>query len=100
LRAIVNLMSKRAITLSDWRAKAIQINGKNEAPLSEILQAATLKDGRSMLDLITEKDRLRDDWSLYVDGFSLPGSSSIKKTVKDNVQIHVLDSPSIKVKDF
>jgi hypothetical protein len=53
-----------------------------------------------VLDLITEKDRLRDDWSLYVDGFSLPGSSSIKKIVKDNVQIHVLDHPSIKVRDF
>jgi len=100
LRAIVNLMSNRAITLSGWRAKAIHINGKNEAPLSEVLQAATLKDGRSMLDLITKKDRLRDDWSLYVDGFFLPGSSSIKKTVKDNVQIHVLDRPSITVKDF
>jgi tagatose-1,6-bisphosphate aldolase len=81
--------------LSGWRAKAIQINGKKEAPLSEVLQAATLKDGRSMLDLITKKDRLRDDWFLYVDGFYLPGSSSIKKTVKDNVQIHVLDCPAL-----
>ena len=99
MRVIINSTSNRATTLSGWRAKAIQISGKSEAPLSEVLRAATLKDGRSMLDLLTEKDRLRDDWSLYVDGLFLPPAASIKKTVKDNVQIHVKDSSPGQARD-
>ena len=87
------MVSGRAIKSGSWRARAIRIDGKNEVSLSEVLQAAVLKDGRSLFDLIAEKDRLKSDWSLYVDGFMLPGDSSIERTVKDNVQIHVMDYP-------
>ena len=92
MRVIINLVSGRAIKSSSWRASAIQIQGKNEASLSEVLQAAILRDSRSLFDLIVEKDRLKSDWSLYVDGSMLPGGSSIERAVKDNVQIHVMDS--------
>ena len=91
MRVIVNLVSGRAIKSGGWRARAIRIDGKNEARLSEVLKAAGLKDGSSVLDLIADKDSLKSDWSLYVDGTLLPGASSIERTVKDNVQIHVMD---------
>jgi len=99
MRAIVNITSTRAGEAAGWRARQVKVNDKNEATLAEVLKATTLKDGSSMFDLIADKDNLKSDWALYVDGFLLPGSSSIKSTIKDSVQIHVWDYPFTTVRD-
>ena len=99
MRAIVNITSARAGEAAGWRAKEVEVNEKNKATLAEVLKATILKDGSSMFDLIADKENLKSDWALYVDGFLLPGSSSIKKSIKDSVQIHVWDYPFIGVRD-
>ena len=99
MRAIVNITSSRAAQAAGWRAKEVKVNEKNEATLVEVLKATTLKDGSNMFDLTAEKESLKSDWALYVDGFLLPGSSSVKRNIKDSVQIHVWDYPFTSVRD-
>ncbi len=91
MRAIVNISSARAAKLSGWRARAIQVAGKNEANLIEVLKGAPLADGTTLYDLIAEKDQLKSDFALYVNGTLLPGSSNIDILIQDNIQIHVQD---------
>ncbi len=91
MRAIVNIQSERIFTHSGWRARAIEIPGKPEARLTEILKAAILKDGKTLYDLIASGNHLKPDFALYVNGLLLPGSSPILQTVKDSTQIHVVD---------
>ncbi len=91
MRAIVNISSARAAKLSGWRARAIQITGKKEANLMEILKGASLADGTSLYDVIAENDQLKSDFALYVNGTLLPGSSNIDIIIQDNIQIHVQD---------
>ena len=100
MRVIINILSEPVAILAGWRAKAVQVNDKTEATLIDALKATRLKDGSSMYDLIADEDKLKTSWRLYVDGHYLPASSSIKKTVKDNVQIHVQGSPPGKERDF
>ena len=99
MRAIVNITSARAGQAAGWRAKEVKVNDKNEASLAEVLKATALKDGSSMFDLIADKENLKSDWALYVDGFLLTGSASIKRAIKDSVQIHVWDYPFTAVRD-
>ena len=99
MRAIVNITSGRAGEAAGWRARAVKVNDKNEATLAEVLKATKLKDGSSMFALIADKENLKSDWALYVDGFLLTGSASIKRKIKDSVQIHVWDYPFTAVRD-
>jgi len=99
MRAIVNITSGRAGEAAGWRAKEVKVNENSEATLAEVLKATTLKNGSSMFDLIADKESLKSDWALYVDGSLLPGSSSIKRNIKDSVQIHVWDYPFTSVRD-
>ncbi|MCF8095507.1 MAG: hypothetical protein K9J79_09140 [Desulfobacteraceae bacterium] len=91
MRAIINIASDRAAKAAGWGAKEVKVSGKNEASLIEILKATPLKDDSSMYELIAEKENLKDDWALFVDGSLIEGGYSIQKTIKDNVQIHVRD---------
>jgi hypothetical protein len=99
MRAIVNITSGRAAEAAGWRAKDVKVNDKSEAILIDVLKATPLKDGSSMFDLIAEKEKLKSDWALFVDGFPLEGNSNIKRPIKDNVQIHVWDYPFTTVRD-
>jgi hypothetical protein len=91
MRAVVNIISDRAFLASGWRARVVEIPGKTEAELPEILKAAALNNGQTLYGLIASGDNLKPDFALYVNGFLLTGSSSILKTVKESTQIHVLD---------
>ncbi len=91
MRAIVNISSARAAKRSGWRARAIEIAGKNDGKLIDILKGAQLADGTSLYDLIAEKEHLKSDFALYVNGTLLPGSSNIDIPIWDNIQIHVQD---------
>jgi hypothetical protein len=91
LRAILNIQSDRAFSHAGWRARAIEIPGKPEAQLPEILKAAILNNGKTLYDLIASGDNLKPDFALYVNGFLLSGSSGILQTIKDSTQIHIVD---------
>jgi hypothetical protein len=74
MRAIINITSGRAAKAAGWRAKDVKVNDKSEAILIDVLKATPLKDGSSMFDLIAEKEKLKSDWALFVDGFPLEGN--------------------------
>lgn len=95
MRAIVNVTSQRAEKAAGWGAKEVRINNKAEASLIDVLKSTPLKNGSNMFELISENKRLRNDWALFVDGVFIEGGSGIEKNIKDNVQIHVWDNPSI-----
>jgi hypothetical protein len=95
MRVIVNLPSNRAAKAAGWRAQAVQLNGKNEADLEEVLKAVSLEDGSSMYDLIIKDGNIMEDIILFVNGTLMPGPLGLKTNVKDNVQIHIMDKPSI-----
>jgi hypothetical protein len=90
MRVIVNLQSDRAAGAAGWRARAVQIDSKNEACLEEVLKAIAIGDGTSMYDIIINNDILRNDWILMVNGIRMP-SFCLEVNVKDNVQIHLID---------
>jgi hypothetical protein len=91
MRVIVNLPSNRASKAAGWRARAVQLNGKNEAELEEVLKAIALENGTSMYDLILEDNQIKEDIILFVNGTLMPGPFGLKTNVKDNVQIHIMD---------
>jgi hypothetical protein len=90
VRVIVNIHSKLGADISGWRAKAVQIENKNESELDEVLKSILLREQLSMYDLIIENDRFKDDWVLYVNGICMPDPPDMKTKVKDNVQIHLM----------
>lgn len=91
MRVIVNNISDTAAAAAGWRARAVDIPNKTEAPLGQVLKAINLKHGASMLDLITEGGKIKTGWLLYVNGVPLAGGSLISGMVKDSVQIHVVN---------
>ncbi len=93
MRAIINITSGRAVKATGWRAKDVKVNDEREASLIDVLKATPLQDGSNMFDLIANKDKLKDDWALYVNGGLMEGGSSINIPIKDSVQIHVWDYP-------
>ena len=93
MRVIVNITSGRAAQATGWRAKDVKVNDASEASLIDVLKATPLSDGSSMFDLIADKENLKDDWALYVNGGLMEGGSSINIPIKDSVQIHVWDYP-------
>ncbi len=95
MRIIVNIHSDLAAQIAGWRAKAVQVNDKREAELEEALKAVALADGGNLYDYITNEDRLSCDWLLFVNGIRIPVNSALKRTIKDNVQIHLIDNPQI-----
>ncbi len=95
MRIIVNIHSDRAAQIAGWRAKAVQVNEKREADLEEALKAVALGDESNLYDYISDKDRLSCDWLLFVNGIRIHVNSALKGTVKDNVQIHLIDNPEI-----
>jgi hypothetical protein len=95
MRIIANIHSDRAAQMTGWRAKAVQVNEKREAELEKALKAVALVDGGNLYDYITKKDRLSCDWLLFVNGIRIPVNSALKRTIKDNVQIHLIDNPQI-----
>jgi len=91
LRAIINIHPETVIAASGWKARAVEIEGKTEATIEEILKAASLEDGRSLYDIIAEGENLKSYFALYINGLRLPASSNILQTIKDSSQIHVVD---------
>lgn len=91
MRVIVNLVSPGAIKAAGWRAKPIPVNNRHEASLREALKKVRLIDGSSLYDLIAMDDRLKEDWVMHVNGEFLPEHSSLNRTIRDNVQIHIED---------
>jgi hypothetical protein len=94
MRVIFNTHSNRAAKTAGWRARAIQVNGKAEALLDDVLKAVALADGNSMYDYIIDKNHLSNEWVLVVNGTTISELSSLKTSVKDNVQIHLMDNPN------
>jgi hypothetical protein len=92
MRVIFNIPSNRAAGAAGWRAREVNVNRKHNATLDEVLKAVTLADG-SMNNYIIEKDLLKNDWLLYVNGISIHGPSCLKTSLKDNTQIHLMDNP-------
>lgn len=90
MRIIVNIHSNLGAEISGWRAKAVEINNKNESDLNEVLKSIALNDELSMYDLIIENDQFKDDWILYVNGICMPNPPDMKTKIKDNVQIHLM----------
>lgn len=90
MRVIVNIHSNHGAEISGWRAKVVEIQGKNESNLNEVLKSIKLKHGMSMHDLIIEGDHFKDDWILYVNGVYIPNPPDMKTKIKDNVQIHLM----------
>jgi len=90
MRIIVNNISNTAAEAAGWRAKAIQIPDKTEATLEEVLKATGLKSGAGLYELVTDGNKIKNGWILYVNGVPLAGGSGISGIVKDSVQIHVL----------
>ncbi|MDB9823219.1 hypothetical protein OAC89_05925, partial [Deltaproteobacteria bacterium] len=84
MRIIFNIHSNKAAKAAGWRAMAVHVNDKNTADLEEALKAVTLADGSSMYDYIIEEDELSNEWSLFVNGISVSGSSCLRTEVKDN----------------
>ena len=97
MRVIFNIHSNRAAKAAGWRARAVQVNDKNTADLEEVLKAVSLVDGSSMYQYIVKEDELSNDWSLFVNGISVSGSSCLRKEIRDNVQIHLMYNPHAKV---
>ena len=92
MRVIANIHSSRAAGAAGWRARAVKINSESEASIEEVLKAVALKNGTSMYDLIIEKDHLKNDWILFVNGIRMQDSFSLKTNLKDNIQIHLMDT--------
>jgi dihydrofolate reductase len=93
MRIIFNIHSNRVAKAAGWRAKAIQVNDKGEALLDEALKATLLADGSSIYDHIIEKGHMNDEWILIVNGITVSDESSLKRNIKDNVQMHLLSNP-------
>jgi len=90
MRVIVNLESDRLAKAAGWRAKAIVLNEKKEALLTEALKAVTLSQG-SLYDFISLQGILRNEFVLYVNGKQVKGGSGLNIPVKDNTQVHIYE---------
>jgi hypothetical protein len=93
MRIIFNIHSSPAAGAAGWRARAIKVNDKATALLDEALKAVTLADGSSIYDYIFKENCLGNDWILIVNGITVTDASHLKKDIKDNVQIHLMDNP-------
>jgi len=91
MRVIVNIASDTAAEAAGWRARAVQILNKSEAPLYEVLNKIKLKSGATMSDLITGGENLKKGWILYINGNRHNGGSGLSNIIKDNVQIHIIN---------
>ncbi len=93
MRVIFNIHSNRAAGAAGWRARAIMVNDKADASLAEALKAVTLADGSRIYDYIIEEDCLGYNWILVADGIPVSDAHSLKRNIKDNVQMHLMDNP-------
>lgn len=93
MRVIFNIHSNRAAGDAGWRAREVHIGDKSETTLAEVLKTTTLADGSSIYYYLIEKDLLKNDWLLYVNGMRISRHSSLKIILKDNTQIHLMDNP-------
>ena len=93
MRVIFNIPSAAVAKAVGWRAKAVEIGEKNEAALEEVLKAVKLPDNSDLHDLLVEEGHVKNRWVLYVNGARLTASSNLAITLKDNVQIHIMDNP-------
>lgn len=93
MRVIFNIHSNRAARAAGWRARAVTVNDRAEAPLAEALKAVELGDGSSIYNYIIEEDCPGNGWLLVVDGMPVSDAPSLKRNIKDNVQIHLMDNP-------
>jgi hypothetical protein len=93
MRVIINLHSHHIAKFAGWRARAIQINTNNESTLDETLKAVVFENKRTMFDIIIEKQRLKNEFVLFLNGSRVPDNPDFKIKIKDNVQIHLLDKP-------
>ncbi len=90
MRIIVNIHSNQVAAISGWRARAIQINGKSESDLKEALKAVIFENGAALFDVIIDKNRLRGEIKLFVNGDRMPETPDFKTRIKDNIQIHIM----------
>lgn len=95
MRIIFNIHSSRIARFSGWRARAVNVNDKSEARLDEALRATLLEDGSSIYSHIIGEGCIRDEWILIVNGITVTDKSSLKMSIKDNVQIHLLSNPHV-----
>ena len=68
---------------------------KKETILKEVLKAIILKNKISLYDMIIEKDLIKEDYNLFVNGILMPDKFGLETKVKDNVQIHLMDKDGI-----
>lgn len=96
MRIIFNIHSNKAAKAAGWRVREVRVNDKNTANLKEALKAVNLADGSTMYHYIVKEDQISNEWSLFVNGVSVSGSSCLKTKIKDNVQIHLMYNPHVK----
>jgi hypothetical protein len=93
MRVIVNLHSHHIAKIAGWRARAIQVNTKNNSNLEETLKSVVINYKNTMFDIIIEKNRLKDEFILFLNGSRVQDNPDFKELIRDNVQIHLLDKP-------
>ncbi|MBN1626101.1 MAG: hypothetical protein JW944_06205 [Deltaproteobacteria bacterium] len=93
MRVIFNIHSDTAAKAAGWRAMEIHIKDKREATLNQILKATPLAGNKTMYNYIIKDDLIMNDWLLYVNGITISGPSCLKIILKDNTQIHLMDTP-------
>lgn len=96
MRIIFNIHSNKAAKAAGWRAREVHVNNKRTADLEEALKAVNLSDGSTMYNYIVEENQISNEWSLFVNGISVSGTSCLRTEIKDNVQIHLMYNPHAK----
>jgi hypothetical protein len=91
MRVIVNIHSRNIIKLSGWRAKAVQINNYSESNLKEVLDNVIIVKDKTLYNILIEKSTINENYILFVNGSLMPDTPDFKLTIRDNVQIHIMD---------
>lgn len=90
MRVIVNIHIQDLVQTAGWRAKAVQIEKTNQSCLGEVLNTVVFDNGKTLLETIIVKDRIKPPYILFVNGVQMPGQPDMKLVIKDNVQIHLM----------
>lgn len=90
MRVIVNIHTQNLIKIAGWRAKAVQINNRNESNIKEVLDTVVIGNGTALSEILIEHHKIKRNFILFVNGVQVPDTPDFNTTVKDNVQIHVI----------
>jgi hypothetical protein len=71
-----------------WNEKVIELEGGN---VEDVLRCATMSDGSSLFDLVTNENGVKGDYVVFLNGLNVGILQGLKTEIQDKAYMAVMD---------